>query len=99
MVRIYVSILCFLITNLCCALPEDRLKVTQLQAGSADLNQQTHRGIYLDNVQLDQGSTHIRAARAMTEGNAKNQLIKAVISGNSANQAHYWTLTATDKPP
>ena len=98
MARVY-CILLFLIANHCFALPDDRLKVTQLQAGSADLNQQTHRGVYLGNVQLDQGTTHIRATRAITEGNAKNQLVKAVIKGNQTTQAHYWTLTAADKPP
>jgi lipopolysaccharide export system protein LptA len=93
------TVLLFLITNRCFALSDDHLQITHLQAGSADLNQQTHRGIYLHNVQLDQGTTHIHAARAITEGNAKNQLIKAIISGNKTAQAHYWTLTTPDKPP
>jgi lipopolysaccharide export system protein LptA len=71
----------------------------QLSAGSADLNQQDHRGIYIENVKLDQGTTHIRAAKAVTEGNSKNQLTKAIIHGNKETQAHYWTLTDTKKPP
>lgn len=81
------------------ALPEDSQQVLNLLANSADLNQQTHRGVYLGDVQLDQGSTHVRAAEAITEGNEKNQLIKAIAKGNSEAQAHYWALTAADKPP
>jgi lipopolysaccharide export system protein LptA len=87
------------VINLCFALPEDRKETMKLSAGSADLDQQVHRGVYIDNVILDQGSTHIRAAKAITEGNAKNQLIKAIIQGNKEAQAHYWTLTDPKKPP
>lgn len=92
-------VLLVLITNICFALPNDRLQIMQFQANYADINQQSQRGVYIGNVQFDQGTTHIRAARALTEGNAKNQLTKAVIKGNNETQAHYWTLTATDKPP
>ena len=83
----------------CFAMDNDRTQVMELQANSADLNQQTHRGIYLGDVQIDQGTTHIRAAEAVTEGNLKNQLIKAVIKGNKTAQAHYWSLTELNKPP
>lgn len=88
----------FLVTHICFALPEDRTQVMQLRADSADINQKSHRGVYIGDVQVDQGTTHIRAARAVTEGNAQNQLIKAIIKGNKETQAHYWTLAAADKP-
>ena len=81
------------------ALPNDRDQILQLRADSADINQQTHKGIYLGDVQLDQGSTHIRAHEAITTGNEKNQLTLAVIKGNKSAQAHYWTIPAADKPP
>ena len=87
-----------ILSNATFALPEDRNQIVQLRAGSADINQQTHQGIYLDDVQLDQGTTHIRATEATTTGNQKNQLILAVIKGNKRDQAHYWTLPAPDKP-
>ena len=83
----------------CFALPDDKQQVLQVNAGSADINQQTHQGIYREAVELDQGSTHIRSAEATTTGDAKNKLILAVIKGNPHAQAHYWTLTALDKPP
>jgi lipopolysaccharide export system protein LptA len=88
-----------LLTSSCFALPDDRVQTMQFRADSADLNHQTHRGVYIGDVQLDQGSTHIRAAKAVTEGNLKNQLVKAIIKGNKEAQAHYWTLTTADKPP
>ena len=92
-------LLTLLITNLCFALPDDRNQTMQFSADSADLDQQVHRGIYTGNVQLDQGTTHIRSAQAITEGNSNNQLLKAILKGNQESQAHYWTLTATEKPP
>jgi lipopolysaccharide export system protein LptA len=92
-------ILFILLTGNAYALPEDRDQIVQLSADSADLNQETHKGIYLGQVQLDQGSTHVRAAEAITEGNPKNQLIKAIAKGDQKEQAHYWTLQEKDKPP
>ena len=93
------SICILLLTSSSFALPDDRTQLMHLRADTAELNHHTHRGIYVGDVQLDQGSTHIRAAEAITEGNLKNQLIKAIIKGNRATQAHFWTLTTADKPP
>ena len=93
-----VSVMLLFATQLCFALPEDRTQIMQLRAGSADLNQLAHRGIYTKDVQIDQGKTHIRASEAITEGNEKNQLMKAILKGNKNEQAHYWTLASTNKP-
>ncbi len=82
-----------------CALPNDKNQILNVKAGSADINQQTHQGVFLNQVELDQGTTHIRAASAITTGNKKNQLVLAVIKGNHEAQAHYWTDTAPNKPP
>ena len=95
---LYSLLLCSSIT-VCLALPADNLQVIKFRADSADINQTTHLGVYTGNVQLDQGTTHIRAAEALTEGNKKNQLIKAIIKGNKDIQAHYWTIMTNDKPP
>jgi lipopolysaccharide export system protein LptA len=81
------------------ALPEDRNEVLQLNADTADLNQEAHKGTYIGNVQLDQGSTHVRAAEAVTKANQKNQLTQAIAKGNHQEQAHYWTIPEKDKPP
>lgn len=80
------------------AMPDDRNQLLQLSADSADLNQQTHRGEYIGRVELDQGSTHLRASKAITDGNEQNKLVLATALGDSKNQAHFWTQTAIDKP-
>lgn len=80
------------------AMREDRNKTAKLSADSADLNQLTHRGEYLGNVQFDQGTTHLRASKAVTEGNAQNKLIFAAAYGSKAQQAHYWEKTSEEKP-
>lgn len=81
------------------ALNSDREQPLRISAGSADINQQTHHGVYLNQVTLDQGSTHIRAAMATTTTNEQHKLVVAVIQGEGSTQAHYWMLTAEDKPP
>ena len=98
-IKWYTYTILFFISNVVFALPSDRDQILQVRAGSADLNQQTHQGVYLDDVQLDQGTTHIRAVEATTTGNEKNQLILAVIKGNKNTQAHYWSLMDEKKPP
>ncbi len=97
------NIIFLLLLSLCVngqvfALPEDRQELMHLKADSADLNQSTHRGVYSGHVELDQGTTHVRAVEAITEGNEKNQLIKAVAKGSKKDQAHYWSLPDKDKP-
>lgn len=92
-------LLLLLISTHCFALPDDKTKTLQLRADTADINQTTRQGIYHNNVELDQGSTHLRAAHAMTVVNLQNQLIRATAEGDSAAQAHFWTLTDEKKPP
>lgn len=81
------------------ALPSDKEKIVHVLADSADLNQQKHKGIYTGNVIFEQGTTNLRAALAMTQGNLKNQLTLAVANGIKGVPAHYWTETGPDKPP
>jgi len=81
------------------ALSSDKEKVMHVVADSADLNQQSHQGIYKGNVELIQGTTNLHAAEAITKGDNKNQLTLAIANGSEGKQAHYWTKTAPDKPP
>ena len=90
---------CLLCSTASFALPTDQNQVVNVRAGSADINQQTHQGIYKDHVQLEQGTTHIESNQATTTGNDKNQLISAMITGTQDQQAHYSTMTEIDKPP
>ncbi len=68
-------------------------------ADKADLNQHEHKGIYIGNVELIQGTSNLQAAKAITQGNEKNQLIVAIAEGTSKKQAHYWTISDPKKPP
>lgn len=68
----------------------DKEQILQVAADSAHLSQKDHRGTYLGHVALIQGSTHLEAARAITEGNVKNQLVFAQAQGDGKKQAHYW---------
>lgn len=94
---IRVSLLLLMITP-AFAMPDDRNQTAQLNANSADLNQQTHCGEYKGDVQFDQGTTHLRAARAITQGNQQNKLTFAAAFGDTKSPAHYWEQIAIDKP-
>lgn len=97
--KLIVKLLLLLLVNqLCFAMPDDRKQIVHLSANSADIDQLNHRGTYTGNVEFDQGTTHLRAAEAMTEGNEKNQLVKAIIKGSQLAQAHYWEQTDVHKP-
>jgi len=94
-----IGIVLFFMINLCFALPEDRMQIMVLQANSAELDQQLHRGTYVGDVEMHQGTTHIKATKAITQGNLQNQLLKAIILGDKRDQAHYWVTPEQDKPP
>lgn len=87
------------------ALPEDKNKTLELSANTADLNQQDKHGEYNGGVELDQGTTHLRAAKAITNTDKNNKLVSAFAYGdptlpskNHGSLAHYWTQTSVDKP-
>lgn len=91
-------LVCTILNQQAFSLSSDQKQIIELRAGSADINQQTHQGIYLEDIQLDQGSTHIRAHKATTTSDTNNQLVLAIIEGNQTTQAHYWTIPAENKP-
>lgn len=94
------SITCLLgIIQVSYALPTDKDAQIFFRAESADINQQTHHGLYMGHVEVDQGSTHIRAAIVVTDGDKEHQITKATLKGDTTDKAHYWTLSSTDKPP
>jgi lipopolysaccharide export system protein LptA len=95
---IFISVIFNLLPYNAQAMPDDHKQVAQLSADSADLNQQTHYGEYIGNVVFDQGTTHLRASKAVTQGNEQNKLTVAIALGDNNIQAHYWEQTAPDKP-
>jgi lipopolysaccharide export system protein LptA len=88
-----------MVVSITYALPQDKESIVYLHAGSASLNQSTHSGIYTHFVAIDQGTTHLRADKAETKTNEKNQLIFAIAKGNETERAHVWTLSEKNKPP
>ncbi len=84
--------------NLSFALENDSSEPLELKANSADINQGEHTGKYIGEIEFDQGTTHIRADKAITQTDANNKLSAAIIYGNKTNQAHYWSNIAKDKP-
>lgn len=94
----FLFLILMLLCNLAVAMPNDRDKLMTLTADRADLNQHTHRGTFDGHVQIDQGTTHLRANNAITEGDQHNKLVMAVAKGSKDKPAHCWTQTAADKP-
>src|SRR5688572_29571779 len=85
------------------SLPTDQQKLLELTAQEVQINQLAHRGYYYGNVQLDQGTSHLYAQRAVTYSDEHDQLILAIAYGTAKKNsqqklAHYWTQTALDKP-
>lgn len=76
-----------------------QVEESTLKAASADLNLITYQGVFTGDVELDQGTTHVRAARAMTYGNKNNQLTHAIIYGDKDKQAHFWAIPDPKKAP
>ena len=97
------QILILLITLLCStvtfSLESDQKKPLYLSANSAEFSNKTHKGVYIGKVQLDQGTTHLKAHEATTYANEKNQLTLAIAKGLKETQAHYWTITDEKKTP
>lgn len=80
------------------ALPEDEKEPATMAANTADINQLSHKGVYTGDVQYDQGTRHLRADKAVTLSDDKNKLIFANVFGTVQEPAHYWELTAKEKP-
>lgn len=80
------------------ALPEDKNKPIHLSADSADLNQSTHRGEYTGHVHFQQGTSQIKAEKAVTIVDEHNKLVQAIAYGNSKSRAHFSTMTDLQKP-
>lgn len=80
------------------SLPTDREKEAELSADSATLDQQDHYGEYIGHVEFQQGSTRLKAAKAITKGDEHNKLIEAIALGDKKEQAHYWMQPDINQP-
>lgn len=92
-------ILCGMIfTQVGYPLPNDREKPAELSADSAILDQQGHYGEYIGHVDFLQGTTGLKAEKAITKGDEHNKLVEAVAIGSKKEQAHYWMLPGLNQP-
>ncbi len=99
MVKQILGIVLIMLTCSAHALSSDKEQVMHVMADSADLSQQKHKGTYIGNVELIQGTTNLHATKAITLGDDKNQLTLAIANGSPGKQAHYWATTDPQKPP
>ena len=81
------------------ALTSDRLEAIHFKAGHVTFNDKKGIGTYTGGVSIDQGSAHLRANHATTLMDKNHRLIRATAFGTKNKKAHFWTLSAADKPP
>lgn len=72
------------------ALPVDRNATLHITADSTIYNFRTEEKEFKGHVQLNQGSTHIKADRLTTKNDDQHQLKEAIAYG-ILQPAHYWT--------
>jgi lipopolysaccharide export system protein LptA len=101
MKRIQVSIIFLLVSVFPLtgfSLESDKKLPMVIKANSAEMNNSNHKGKFSGNVELDQGTTHLRANKAITHGTIQNKLKLAIAKGSKNKQAHYWSTTDPKKP-
>lgn len=86
-----------LFSSHCLALPSDNRQVLHIYADSTNYNFKTGEKIFIGNVKVDQGSTHIQADKLITHNNPQHA-INEVIATSNTGLAHYWTLTKSGQP-
>lgn len=63
-------------------LPEDSNKIIHIVANSTEFNYKTGTDIYEGDVQVDQGTTHLKADRLVTQKDENHKIISAIAYGN-----------------
>lgn len=86
-----------MIAGLCLALPTDSKQVLHINADTTTYNFKTGDKIFVGNVKVDQGTTHIRADKLITKNNQQH-VISEVIATSDLGLAHYWTITKNGQP-
>lgn len=80
-------------------LPSDKTAKLYITSDTADLNKSTGISIFIGNVKVNHGSTHVTADKLTTYSDKKNQIVKAIAEGENGNLATYQTMTDPNKPP
>lgn len=94
---VYKLLCLFLISNQAFALAEDNKQKVFIVADSSIYNYKTGVNIFIGNVKVDQGTTHITADRLITKNNEYHQIKEAIAYGLK-NLAHYSTLAKIGDP-
>lgn len=91
------SICICLFTSTLYALQEDSKEKIYIVADSTIYNYKTGVNIFIGNVKVDQGTTHIRADKLITKNNTQHKIHEAIAYGLK-DLAHYWTLPKLGDP-
>lgn len=73
------------------SLPADSKQKVHIVADTWTYNYKNGTSLFMGNVKVDQGSTHITADKLTTKSNTQHKLEEAIAYGLQ-NLAHYWTL-------
>lgn len=92
-----IQLLYLLCTSLAFALPEDSKKTMVITSDTSIYNYKTGYTIFEGHVKVDQGTTHLTAARLTTKSNASRQIEEAIATSTD-ELAHYWTLPKIGDP-
>lgn len=91
-----ITLLCLtLLSTIAMALKADFKEKLHITSRSTLYDYKAGTTIFLDDVKVDQGTTHITANKLTTKTNAAHQLQEAIAYGSDKVPAHYWT---TPKP-
>lgn len=74
--------------------PDDLREKIHIKADSQELNYNTGINSYSGNVQIDQGTTHLNAARVVTKNNNQHKIQEAIAYGDK-ELAKYTTIPKT----
>lgn len=77
------------------ALPNDHQAILHISADSSEYHYPARETCFIGHVSVDQGTTHMRAARLVTKKNSNNKIQYAFAYGNK-QPVHYWTQPQKD---
>lgn len=80
------------------ALPEDNNKILHIAADSTEFNYKTGTDTYEGHVTMNQGTTHLKADRVVTQKNEHHKIISAIAFGLQ-QAAEYSTLPKQGDSP
>jgi lipopolysaccharide export system protein LptA len=77
----------------------DKTAKLYITSQTAELNKATGISVFIGDVKVDHGSTHVTADKLTTYSDENNRMTKAIALGNTSKMATYESITDTNKPP